>query len=44
MACKRPGVRVPLAPPQFKVHNSNAEPVTITLVEGHSEGQVVSRP
>jgi hypothetical protein len=30
MAYKRPGVRVLLAPSQFKVHNSNAKPVTIT--------------
>ena len=40
MACKRPGVRVPLAPLQFKRHDSNAKPVTITLIDGHFEGQV----
>jgi hypothetical protein len=42
MACKRPGVRVPLAPPQVKLYNSNAKPVTMTLIEGHSEGHVIS--
>ena len=42
MACKRPGVRVPLAPLQAKRYDSNAKPVTITYVEGHSEGQVGS--
>jgi hypothetical protein len=39
MACKRPGVRVPLAPLHFKAQISNTEPVVATAVEGRNEGQ-----
>jgi hypothetical protein len=42
MACKRPGVRVPLAPLHFKSTISNTEPVVLTAVEGQNEGQALS--
>jgi hypothetical protein len=41
MACKRPGVRVPLAPLHFKAQISNTEPMVITTVEGQNEGQAL---
>jgi len=42
MACKRPGVRVPLAPLHFKTPISNTGPVVLTAVEGQNEGHAVS--
>jgi hypothetical protein len=42
MACKRPGVRVPLAPLHFKSTISNTEPVVLITVEGQNEGQVLA--
>jgi len=39
MACKRPGVRVPLAPLHFRSQISNTKPVVLTTVEGQNEGQ-----
>ena len=38
MACKRPGVRVPLAPLHFKGIKSNVQRVVLTTVEGQNEG------
>ena len=42
MACKRPGVRVPLAPLHFKSTISNTEPVVLAAAEGQNEGQAPS--
>jgi hypothetical protein len=42
MACKRPGVRVPLAPLHFRGTISNTEPVVLSAVEGQNEGQAPS--
>jgi hypothetical protein len=42
MACKRPGVRVPLAPLHLKGLKSNTKLVVLTAVEGQNEGQAVS--
>ena len=39
MACKRSGVRIPLAPPQVVRVNSNTEPVSSWAFEGQIEGQ-----
>jgi hypothetical protein len=39
MACKRPGVRVPLAPLHFKATISNTGLMVLTAVEGQNEGQ-----
>jgi hypothetical protein len=38
MACKRPGVRVPLAPLQISEYISNSEPVTTAYRGGQFEG------
>jgi hypothetical protein len=39
MACKRPGVRVPLAPLHFKGIMSNTEPVVVIAVGGTARGR-----
>lgn len=39
MACRRPGVRVPLAPLQVNRYNSNTEPVTGPLLRGNTRGR-----
>jgi hypothetical protein len=44
MACKRSGVRIPIAPPQVMRINSNTEPVYSRAPEGQIEGQFRSRP
>lgn len=36
------GCDAPATRSQVKLYNSNAKPVTITLIEGHSEGHIVS--
>jgi hypothetical protein len=44
MACKRPGVRVPLAPLHFRSQISNTEPIVINPAEGQNEGQGLQAP
>jgi hypothetical protein len=44
MACKRSGVRIPIAPPQVIRINSNTEPVNTRAFEGQIEGQFRSVP
>ena len=39
MACKRSGVRIPIAPPQLESINSNTEPMDSGASEGQIEGQ-----
>ena len=39
MACKRSGVRIPIAPPQVERINSNTKPVKLSASEGRIEGQ-----
>lgn len=39
MACKRSGVRIPIAPPQVECINSNTQPVNFRTSEGQIEGQ-----
>ena len=41
MACKRPGVRVPLAPLHFKAPISNTKPIVLTSSKGQNEGQAL---
>ena len=39
MACKRSGVRIPIAPPQVIHINSNTKPAKFPALEGQIEGQ-----
>jgi hypothetical protein len=38
MACKRPGVRVPLAPPQINSISSNTKPIVVAALRGCLRG------
>jgi hypothetical protein len=42
MACKRSGVRIPIAPPEVKRINSNTEPVNFRALEGQIDGKLRS--